>query len=185
MNNSPYYITSNEVPDFGKDNENVQRRIEIFTTQSLPQVLPAIDRWMYDHAIDCIAWIAEEINANRDRIDPNELWYEPSNSQPLTIASNEGECLFSTEKIKQISHADLCGEQVDVLHESQAIPTIHEGFLAELNLRRMARKRRTARRGLSSEEEVSDQHENRPLLPLDENEDIQSSVLEAIENRRS
>ena len=130
MNNSPYYITSNALPNFGKDDENFQRRIEIFTTQSLPRIIPAIDRWMYDHAMDCITWISEEINANRDRIDPNELWYEESNTLLLTIASNEGESLFDREKITQISYADLCGSQVHALEEPQSSATIHEGFLA-------------------------------------------------------
>mgnify|MGYP002803952926 FL=1 len=183
MNNSPYYITSNELPNFGKDDENVQRRIEIFSTQSLPRVIPAIDRWMYDHAMDCIAWISDEINANRDRIDPNELWYEDSNTAPLTIASNEGESLFDTEKIKQISYADLCSRQVHDQEDSQSSPTIHEGFLAELNLRRMARKRRMARSQLSSEEEVDEEHH--PSVPSDDNEDGQSSVGDAVENRQT
>ena len=128
MNNSPYYITSNELPNFGKDDDNVKRRIEIFSTQSLPRVIPAIDRWMYDHAMDCIAWISDEINANRDRIDPNELWYEDSNSVPLTIPSNEGESLFDTEKIKQISHADLCARQVQAVEVHSRAQLFTRGF---------------------------------------------------------
>ena len=34
LNNSPYYITANEVPDFGDDDENVRRRIQIFNTDT-------------------------------------------------------------------------------------------------------------------------------------------------------
>ena len=65
LNNSPYYITTNNLLNFGKEeDENVQRRIEVFRTKSLPQTLPGIDRWIYDHAMDCIAWIASEIMTN-------------------------------------------------------------------------------------------------------------------------
>ena len=41
-NNSPFYITANEVPYFGKEDENV--RIDIFNTESLSETLPGIDR---------------------------------------------------------------------------------------------------------------------------------------------
>jgi hypothetical protein len=61
LNNSPFYITTNNLPNFGKEEyDNVKRRIEIFTTMSLPQTLPGIDKWIYDHEMDSIAWIAEK-----------------------------------------------------------------------------------------------------------------------------
>ena len=60
LNNSPYYVTTNHLPTFGKDeDENVQRRIEIYQTKSLPQFIRGIDRWIYDHAMNCIAWIVQ------------------------------------------------------------------------------------------------------------------------------
>ena len=55
LNNRPYYITSNHVPDFGEDDENVKGRIAIFTTTSLPRIRMGIDRWLHDHAMDCVA----------------------------------------------------------------------------------------------------------------------------------
>jgi hypothetical protein len=57
-NNSPFYITTNYVPDFGSEDENVKRRIVVYNTSSLPSINTGIDRWIYDHAMDCIAWIA-------------------------------------------------------------------------------------------------------------------------------
>jgi hypothetical protein len=91
LNNSPFYITTNNLPNFGKEEyDSVKRRIEIFTTMSLPQTLPGIDKWIYDHEMDCIAWIAEKINANREHIDRHELWYEPNHSGPLTIVKTGG-----------------------------------------------------------------------------------------------
>jgi hypothetical protein len=53
---SPFYITTNNVPDFGTENENVERRIQIFPTQSLPTPtipIPAnsgIDQWLFVNA---------------------------------------------------------------------------------------------------------------------------------------
>jgi hypothetical protein len=61
MNNSPYYITTNHLPAFGaEEDENVRRRIQVYETTSLPQCIPGIDHWIYDNAMDCIAWIAEQ-----------------------------------------------------------------------------------------------------------------------------
>ena len=75
LNNSPYYITTNNLPTFGKEeDENVQRRIEVFRTKSLPQTLPGIDRWIYDHAMDCIAWIASEIDKYRNSCTSPTIW---------------------------------------------------------------------------------------------------------------
>jgi L-cystine uptake protein TcyP (sodium:dicarboxylate symporter family) len=36
MSNSPYCVTTNHIPDFAKDDENVRQRISIFTTTYLP-----------------------------------------------------------------------------------------------------------------------------------------------------
>ena len=127
LNNSPYYITTNNLPNFGKEeDENVQRRIEVFRTKSLPQTLPGIDRWIYDHAMDCIAWIASEIDKYRDQIDPNELWYEPNNLGPLTMLPNEGQSLFSEEQIRGISTADLENDDTNAPRHSKQ--TVHENF---------------------------------------------------------
>ena len=74
LNNSPYYITTNLVPDVGNEDENVRRRNDIFNTESLPRPRPGINRWLFDHGTDRIAWIAEEINANQHLIPESELW---------------------------------------------------------------------------------------------------------------
>lgn len=150
LNNSPYYITTNEVPDFGKDDENVRRRIAIFTTTSLPRTRTGIDRWLYDHAMDCVAWIANEINNNRHLLPQDELWYEQTQTPTFTISAKEGESLFDHSQLKQISHADLRRDDNGDDHETG--PAIHESFAAEARARRLRRKRRAARTSPCDEE---------------------------------
>ena len=58
INNSPFYITTNDVPNFGNEDENVKRRIITFETKSLPETRLGIDQWLRKNAIDCIVWIA-------------------------------------------------------------------------------------------------------------------------------
>jgi hypothetical protein len=72
MTNSPFYITTNEVPNFGEDDENVKRRIVVFNTTSLPTTTPGADCWMYTNAIHCIAWLANKITTFRRHVDPEE-----------------------------------------------------------------------------------------------------------------
>ena len=44
-NNCPFYISTNNVPDFGEEDDNVKRRIRVFNTSSLPNTIPGIDSW--------------------------------------------------------------------------------------------------------------------------------------------
>jgi hypothetical protein len=141
-NNSPFYITTNNVPDFRKEDENVKRRIRIFQTTSLPNTIPGIDSWIFDHAMDCIAWTAEEIHQHRHLICHEELWYENCKNAP--VASVDGESLWKRHEIDQITKADmqpLCQKETTKVDER----TIHPGFTAEMHSRRLARKRRDRR----------------------------------------
>ena len=146
LNNSPYYITTNHVPDFGDEDENVRRQVDIFQTESLQHPRPGINRWLYDHAMDCVAWIAEEISAKRHLIPESDLWYEGTTSEPLTISANEGEMLLGNARLRRISEADLRPENVD----EQNQPVIHQTFPTEFQLRQTKRKRRRARQTISS-----------------------------------
>ena len=75
-NRCPFYVTINEVPYFGNDEENVQRRIRVFKTKSLESCSTNVDRWIRDNPIDCIVWIAQEIEENIELVDVDKRWYE-------------------------------------------------------------------------------------------------------------
>ena len=165
---------SPHVPNFGEDGENLKRRIQIFQTKALPTTLQGIDRWIYDHAMDCIAWIAHEINENREYIDPQELWYKSTEHTPLTISANEGDNLFSEEQIRRICDANLLDQPNEDVQDS--VPTIHQNFAAEFRCRRLARKRRVAQSQLRSDEEFTDEQTQRSL-PFDHGRTAQSERL--------
>ena len=97
LNNSPYYITSNNVPDFGDEDENVGRRIQIFRTKSLPSKT-GMDKWVYDNAMHCIAWIAEKLAQNHQHIALEEFWYKQLDPQDLTVNGNQGMSLFRVDE---------------------------------------------------------------------------------------
>ena len=87
-NSCPFYITTNEVPYFGNDDENVQRRIRVFKTKSLELCLTNVDRWIKENPMDFIVWIAQEIEENIELVDVDERWYERNppvgNGVPVT-----------------------------------------------------------------------------------------------------
>ena len=76
-NRAPFYITTDDVPYFGEDDENVQRRIKVFNTQSLPTTVMNVDLWLQEHAMECIAWMASEIDRLIAHVDVDERWHEP------------------------------------------------------------------------------------------------------------
>ncbi len=82
-NNCPFYITTDHLPDFGDENENVLRRLSVFTTTPLPNPTPGADKWMYDNAMHCIAWIASVINDNINLVSNEERWYEDMSGNNL------------------------------------------------------------------------------------------------------
>ena len=154
MNNSPFYITTNEVPDFGDDDDNVKRRIAIFETTTLPTTIKGADKWIYDNAMDCLVWLANEVSSLRTHIDADELWYEPtSGREEMTIPNNQGTKLFDAVAIARITNEDL-----DDANTPEVKPTsvVHESFTLRSTRQTLARKRRSRIVLLSSSSESED-----------------------------
>ena len=141
---SPFYITTNQVPDFGAEAENVERRIHIFPTQSLPTPTPGIDQWLFENAMHCIAWMADQINTHRDFIPAAELWYEDDENVRHMVPSHNIAAQWTRTDIVKITEADMEPERQHVNRGGPDV-AIHPDFLAEARSRRLARKRRRAR----------------------------------------
>jgi hypothetical protein len=58
----------NTILDFGKEMENVERRIAVYETQTLPRTTAGVDKWIHEHAMDCLVWTANGITANIDTL---------------------------------------------------------------------------------------------------------------------
>ncbi len=119
-NKAPFFITTNEMPYFGTEDENVRRRVAIFKTKALRNCISNVDRWLRENAMECVAWIAEEIERERRHISKKELWYEETCSAeiglPVTdrgiftgidIANNSKDLLFDSEVIRYMTENDL------------------------------------------------------------------------------
>ena len=135
MNNSPFYITSNEVPDFGDDDENVKRRIAIFRTKSLPHYTSGADRWMFDHAMDCISWLENEITRLRHHIPAEELWYETQYRSGIIENENNALRLFDVDIVARVTMDELKGKSKDQSGVVESTDAIHESFHLEVRRR--------------------------------------------------
>ena len=79
VNHSPYLITAQVEPNFGEEDANIKRRLYIVKTRPLQHTIPGVEKWLKDNAIHCIVWAGEVINKHRDKIEPEELFYELGN----------------------------------------------------------------------------------------------------------
>ena len=129
LNNSPYYITSNNVLDFGDKDQNVARHIQIFTTKSLPSTTKGMDKWIHDNAMHCIAWITQELLEHHQHIALEEVWYKEVDPQDLTITASDAKALFQVDHIRQIGPADLRNDGDP--NDSDLLQTIHKRFARE------------------------------------------------------
>ena len=58
VNKAPFYITTNDLPKFGREDENVKRRVEVFETKALSSTLSNVNDWLRRNCMDCIVWLA-------------------------------------------------------------------------------------------------------------------------------
>jgi hypothetical protein len=72
----PLYITTNRLTNYGDQNHRAYRKCRVYRTRTLPSPTTGAYQWIYDHAMDCVAWMADMINDNIDLIEQEERWYE-------------------------------------------------------------------------------------------------------------
>ena len=101
-NKALFYIATNQLPNFGSEDINVQRRIVCFKTSSLPNTCANADKWMKANCMHCIAWLISEIDKYKKLVDPDELWYE----QNEHVEASDTE-LFNLDEIKSFKENDL------------------------------------------------------------------------------
>lgn len=78
------YITCNEVPDYGNEQENVQLRLYICRTKKLKRTCLDAPRWIQENAMQCLLWLALFINQNIEHVEPEERFYE----RPKDVSAN-------------------------------------------------------------------------------------------------
>ena len=70
------YLTCNEIPDYGSEQENVELRLYICRTKKLAHLCGDAPRWIEENAMQCLLWLALFINKNIEHVEPEERFYE-------------------------------------------------------------------------------------------------------------
>ncbi len=74
-NRSQFYLTANNVPNWGAEDVNVKRRLEIFEMLPLANVDTTISQWLTDHAFECILWAGKCVRSALDTLPRKELFF--------------------------------------------------------------------------------------------------------------
>lgn len=75
-NSAGIYITCNNIPNFKTEQENIERRLSIFHTKTMPVLHAEAPKWIENHAMECLVWLINEINRNIELVDKHERFYE-------------------------------------------------------------------------------------------------------------
>ena len=82
------YITCNNIPDFGREQTNVEKRLCIFETKTLPERILEAEEWMANNGMNCLVWMTNVINSNIKYVSKSERFYElPFNVQAKNCVS--------------------------------------------------------------------------------------------------
>jgi hypothetical protein len=71
-NRSQFYFTAQKLPHWGADDENVKRRLEIFTMKKLQNVQGNVASWLTSNWFECLLWVGLQVRENMDILEARE-----------------------------------------------------------------------------------------------------------------
>ena len=105
-NKAGIYLTCNNLPDFGIEQPNIDRRIAVFNTKELPEFKPEAPEWIQKNAMECLVWTIQEINRNIRHVPRAERFYEKTVDQGVPLLQRN---LLSSEDLKKIESLSETG----------------------------------------------------------------------------
>ena len=98
VSKAPFYITTNDLPKFGSEDENVKRKVDVFETKALSSTLSNVNEWLHRNCMDCIVWLANEINRILPYLDEEDRWYKSFKADDKEDFANGGGKVFLEQK---------------------------------------------------------------------------------------
>ena len=122
--NAGVYLTCNNVPNFGAEQENVERRLYICQTITLPEKASEAPMWIQNNAMHCIAWMAGVINSNEKKLENEERFYErPRNVRASALLKNA----VSTKDLNLMLNSTILAKELTPAPENDE-QTMHSCF---------------------------------------------------------
>ena len=106
-NKAGIYVTCNTLPHFGDEQANMEKRMSVYHTTSLPVLVPDAPKWIEDNAMACLVWMANEINRNVHLLDTNERFYEKEFNAPANAFLKSGFPESEMTKLRQLTSTDI------------------------------------------------------------------------------
>ena len=105
QNNAGMYITCNSLPTFGKETENVEKRLAVFHTKAIQNPVSDAPQWIEDNAMDCLVWIINTINRSKNLLYKEERFYEREHDD--FIVTKENQESIELNKVATVCIADI------------------------------------------------------------------------------
>ena len=121
-NKAGIYLTCNELPDFGVEQPNVDRRISVFHTTELPEPKCEAPQWIEDNPMECLIWMINEINRNVKYVPQQERFYEKPFNEVTKKCKNRN---FPPEELEKLRSICVDEVHIDLQHPVEDNNTDH------------------------------------------------------------
>ena len=121
-NKAGIYLTCNELPDFGVEQPNVDRRIFVFHTTELPEPKYEAPQWIEDNPMECLIWIINKINRNIKYVPQQERFYEKPFNEVTKKCKNWN---FPPEELEKLISICVDEVHIDLQHPVEVNNTAH------------------------------------------------------------
>ena len=121
-NKEGIYLTCNELPDFGVEQPNVDRRISVFHTTELPEPKCEAPQWIEDNPMECLIWMINEINRNVKYVPQQERFYEKPFNEVTKKCKNRN---FPPEELEKLRSICVDEVHIDLQHPVEDNNTAH------------------------------------------------------------
>lgn len=123
--NAGVYITCNLLPNYGKEQENVEKRLYIVDTSELEEQHAEAPIWIKENSMRCLVWMAQEIGRNIKLVEPWERFYERTHNEVSRHAMVKTS--ISREKLEEMKKHSIFGPAINP-SQRNGEPEIHAVF---------------------------------------------------------
>ena len=121
-NKAGIYLTCNELPNFGVEQPNVDRRISVFHTTELPEPKCEAPQCFEDNPMECLIWMINEINRNIKYVPQQESFYEKPFNE---VTKNCKHRNFPPEELEKLRSICVDEVRIGLQHPVEVNNTAH------------------------------------------------------------
>ena len=130
-NQAGMFVTCNNMPEFEvNEKENINVRLAIFETREMPVKNSEAPAWINKNAMECLWWVACELNRNVELIDAAERFYEKKHDEFVKFVDVGAIPFKEFSKLQQNSNFSLQDININESVEVDDFEISHE-FIGE------------------------------------------------------